>query len=442
MSRTTLVLVLAATAVAGLGVAGQRVGVALSAALLLVLAAGATSSRRPVDRPALVLAGLLALQPTLRDAGWVVTACVVAALSGGAAAVALPGRWPALGVALGAPIRQLTGLRAVVAGARARVPQGPGRRRWPALARGAGLAILLVGVFGGLFAAADPAFADASGALLRLDGGVDGLGTRLVLATLACGTAGALVVAAEPRPLGPGREPLLSAGRTELVVALVALVALFASFVVVQRPILFGGDAHVRGTAGLGYGEHARHGFVLLLVVAALTLAVVGVAARTRDRTVRGLLGALCVLTLVVLWSAHLRIGLVTDAYGLTRVRYGGQAVLVWLAAVLVVVLVAGVRPGAAARGPRVVLLIGLLTVLGFSITNPDGRIAASVVARQAAGEPVDRAYVHGLSADALHRLWRIPRTRGGAALWTPIERRLERPDGVLGFNVGRWTAR
>jgi hypothetical protein len=303
--------------------------------------------------------------------------------------------------------------------------------------------VVLVACFGALFASADPAFADAGGALLDVDGDPSAIAWRLVLGALALATAGALAGAVgTARLVGPQPRPLLSFGRTELAVALGALVALFAAFVVVQLPILFGGDDHVRSTAGLGYGDYAREGFVQLAVVAALTLAVVGIAARTQGAVVRALLGALCVLTLVVLLSAHLRLGLVTDAYGLTRVRYGGQVVVVWLALTVAVVLAAGAARPVAARAPRIVLLLGLATVLVFSVLNPDGRIGASVVARSAAGQPIDRDYARGLSADALHQLWRIPRARGGADLWDPIERRLQRPDGVLGFNVGRWTAR
>ena len=96
-------------------------------------------------------------------------------------------------------------------------------------------------------------------------------------------------------------------------------------FVAVQLRVLFGGAGYVRATTGLGYGEYARHGFVELLLVASLTLAVIAVAAaRSRDRVVRALLGVLCVLTLVVMASAQHRLDLVEDAYGATRVRYAG----------------------------------------------------------------------------------------------------------------------
>ena len=107
----------------------------------------------------------------------------------------------------------------------------------------------------------------------------------------------------------------------------VAVVAIFAVFVAVQLRVLFGGAGYVRATTGLGYGEYARHGFVELLLVASLTLAVIAVAAaRSRDRAVRALLGVLCVLTLVVMASAQHRLDLVEDAYGATRVNSASRS--------------------------------------------------------------------------------------------------------------------
>ncbi|CAB4910290.1 unannotated protein [freshwater metagenome] len=441
MSKNTLLLTLAATTTAALVVAGQRIGLAVSVVLLLALAAAVSAAPRRVDRSALTVGVLLALQPTLRDAGWVVAITVAAALVAGAAAVAPPNRWPALARVLVAPLRLGGGTRAVVEAGRLHAPEA-GSTGWAAAARGLGLAGILVAGFGGLFAWADPAFADAGERLLDVGGDPAALARRGLLALLVCGVTGALVRAgATARPVGPFR-PWVRFGATELRIAVAALVGLFAAFVVVQGPILFGGDPHVQATAGLGYGTYAREGFVQLVVVALLTLGVVGVAARTPDSAVRALLAALCVLTVVVLLSAHLRLGLVTEAYGLTRVRLGGRAVVLLLGLVLCLVLAAGASRAVADRAPRLVLLLCLAGVLAFSLVNPDGRIAASAAARVADGRPVDRDYVRGLSADALHRLWQIPRARGGADLWDPIERRLERPDGVAGFNVGRWTAR
>jgi hypothetical protein len=440
VSRIPLSCVLGAALVAALLVAGQRVGLAVTVVLLAAIAAGVSAARERVDRPALVLAVALALQPTLRDAGWVVAACSAGALVAGAAAVVRPAAWTTLATVVVTPLRLVGGAALLGRTARSSVPAVAGAP-WAAVGRGVGLAALLVGGFGALFASADPAFAAATEDLFDVGVDPDAWVPRLGLGALAATTAAALARAAAVRSgttTARGRTP----GRTETLIALGALVVLFCAFVVVQAPVLFGGADHVAVTAELGYGDYARAGFLQLLAVATLTLAVVGVAARHRDRTVRGLLAALCVLTLVVLLSAHLRLRLVEDVYGLTRVRYAGHAVLLWLAAVLAVVLLAGARAGVARRAPRVVLLLGLAGLVAFSLSNPDGRIAGSVVARAAGGGAVDTGYAQGLSADALPRLRALPAARGGATVRARIRARLARPDGLPGLNLSRWAAR
>jgi hypothetical protein len=173
----------------------------------------------------------------------------------------------------------------------------------------------------------------------------------------------------------------------------------------------------------------------------ALTLGVIAVAARRRDRAVRGLLGALCVLTFVVLWSAHHRLGLVEDAYGFTRVRYAGHAIVAWLAAVFGLVLAAGCSPVIARRLPRIATTMTLAAVLAFSLSDPDARIAQRAVDRAAGGGAVDTGYLAGLSADALPALERLP-AREREMVVPALRARLARPDGVAGFNLSRARAR
>lgn len=452
MSRTTLTGAAAAATLAATAVAGQRVGLALTVVLLIVIASASAAAPRRLDRPVLVLAVVLAIQPSLWDAGWVVTLDVAAALVAGAAAVVAPQRWPALGRTVVAPLRLCAGSAVLLGEAREQLPRVAGRQ-WAAVARGLGLAAALVLCFGILFASADPTFASAVSDVLDLGTRPGDLFWPVTLGLLVAAVTGALVragrTATDPAasgepggpvgPVDPNEPRWATLGRVELLIALGALVLLFAAFVAVQLPVLFGGREHVRATAGLGYGDYARDGFVLLLVVAALTLVVVAVAARRRDRVVRGLLGVLCGLTLVVLLSAHLRLGLVEDAYGLTRVRYGGGVLLLWLAVVFCLVLAAGAHPAVARRAPRVVLVASLVTIVGFSLSNPDGRIAASAVARAEAGATVDREYLRGLSADALPPLRRLPDVPDEAvAPWRSVERRLARPDGLAGLNRAR----
>ncbi|MDQ3630089.1 MAG: DUF4173 domain-containing protein, partial [Actinomycetota bacterium] len=229
--------------------------------------------------------------------------------------------------------------------------------------------------------------------------------------------------------------------RTELVIVLAALAALFAAFVGVQLRVLFGGAAYVRETTGLGYGEYARQGSGTLLLVCALTLALVAVAARRSERVVRVLLGALCLLTLVVIAGAHHRLGLVEGAYGFTPTRFAGHAVVFWLAALFVLVLGAGANRRIAAAAPRIVAPATLGALLALSLSNPDGRIAASAVERFERTGKLDEHALADLSADALPAIERLPAPQRDFSV-KRIREGLERPDGLAGLNLARARAR
>lgn len=441
LSRPALACALAAGVLAAIAVAEQRVGLGLSLALLLVVAAGAAGG---ASRGLLTLAGALALQPLLRDAGWVVAADVAAALLAAAAAAVAPQRWWRVGQVLLAPWRLIAGLTLVARAIGALRPDRPQSQLVP-VARGLALATGLSVTFGALFATADRAFADVLDGLVAVDLAADRLAWRCVLALAFTAAAGGLARAdalAAPAPDSDGAEaPAYLPGRTELVIALVAVVAVFATFVAVQLRVLFGGADYVQATTGLGYGDYARQGFAQLLVVATLTLGVVAFAARRRDRLVGGLLGVLCLLTLVVLLSAHHRLGLVENAYGFTRVRYTGHAVVAWLAGLFALVVVAGGRPEVARRLPRLATTLTLAAVLLFSLSNPDARIAGRAVDRAAGAGRLDARYLSGLSADAIPALERLPLVRRAVVL-PELRARLVRPDGLAGLNLSRMRAR
>ncbi|MBA3300622.1 MAG: DUF4173 domain-containing protein, partial [Thermoleophilaceae bacterium] len=176
-----------------------------------------------------------------------------------------------------------------------------------------------------------------------------------------------------------------------------------------------------------------------LMVVAGLTLSVVltsdkraRVSAR-RQRLARDLLlGALCMLTLVVLASALRRIGLSEDAFGFTRARVSAEAIVLWLGVVIVLVLALGAA-GRRALVVRAATLASGVALLAFSLANPDGRVGAANVDRFERTGKIDLGYLRGLSADAVPAIERLPAGERGAA----------RPDvkgsgGLFGFNLAR----
>lgn len=363
------------------------------------------------------LAAGLALVPTLRAAVWVVVPCLVVGVAVASLAASDGRRWGELWAGLGAVWVRLPGGAYLVGMATAR-----GASFGPA-ARGAALAVALLAVFVPLLVSADAAFAQLlEGWAPSLDMPVE----RTFVAALFLALGGGLLFTAVA-PFRPAPVPVSrTLSRAEWALPLGALVALLGGFVALQLTILFGGDAYVQRTANLTYAEYARNGFGQLVAVAALTLAVVGAAARwARDRgsLLRVLLSALSVLTLVMLVSALHRLQLLEDAYGFTRLRFAAHAILLWLGALFTLVLVA--------RGarwlPRAMLAATVAAFLAFALADPDRRIAEWNVDRYERTGKVDATYLGGLSADA------IPALKGMECVPpTPAH------DGFGGINLAR----
>jgi hypothetical protein len=390
-------------------------GVAVTGLAVIGIAVAATRPRDPWRLACWAAAAALALMPAVRAAGWVVVLSLLVAVVLGSLAAAGARTWREVFAGALSWVGNLVPGLVVVAG-----PRRWGR--WGPTARGAVLAAVLLAVFVPLFVTADAAFAQIVGD--ALDGGFDI--ERVAVFVLVAGLVPALVLAAA----APARAgvPVRILGRTEWLIALTVLDALFAGFVALQLTTLFGGDRHVLSTAGLTYAEYAHQGFGQLMVAAALTLAVIALARRDGP-ALKLLLGLLCALTLVVLASALKRLGIYEEAFGFTRLRLLAHAAILWLGALFVLV----VATGAANRGrwlPRGTVALSAGAALAFALVNPDGRIAAHNVARYEATGRIDRVYLHHLSADAAPDVARV-----GIRLRIP-------PDGVASWNLARRSAR
>jgi hypothetical protein len=262
----------------------------------------------------------------------------------------------------------------------------------------------------------------------------------------AVGALGAAAVLAAPVTVSGPDRPATRVRRPEWAIPVATLVALFAAFVLVQVAVLFGGRTHVLGYGGPTYAQYARGGFWQLLVVTALTLAVLAAAARFAPReapadrlAVRVLLGALTTLTLVIVASALYRMHTYEEAYGFTRLRLLVSGCELWLGSLLVMVLVAGVR----LRGrwlPEAAVAAAVAALLGLAAANPDAVIADRNVTRYAHTRSIDLAYLSSLSPDAVRALDRLPAPQRDCAL-APIARRLDRDDW-RSWNLGRSGAR
>jgi hypothetical protein len=381
---------------------------------------------------------------TVRAAGWLYALCVpmavicaVQALVGGAS----------LRTMLTGPATALRALPWAARGVRESAP--PARLRSPGrLLASIGVSALLLLVFGALLASADDVFA---GLLGRLSPRVDPTGAPrwlfLFAAVALIGLATAYLVVAPPDLAEPG-EPRRPLRLVEWALPVAVLDGLFAVFVLVQITVLFGGRQHVLQPGGPDFAQYARGGFWQLLVVTALTLAVIGVVARAASRTgradrvaIRVLVGALAALTLVIVASAVKRLGLYEEAYGYTRLRLVVGATELWLGLLFGLVLLAGVRLRARWL-PRAVLASAVVGLLTVAAVNPDRFIAARNVDRFERTGRIDSFYLSILSADAAVELARLPEYRRACALERIADKLGSEHDSWYSYNAGRARAR
>ncbi len=226
------------------------------------------------------------------------------------------------------------------------------------------------------------------------------------------------------------------------------LLAVFTSFVLVQLAVLFGGRAYMVRTSGLTAAEYARKGFWQLCVVTVLAQLVIlvtvrkaPVATRAERAWLRGLLGGLAVLTLVIVASALSRMWAYQEAYGYTVLRLLVATCELWFGVVLLMVLAAGVRLRAEWL-PRAVVGSAMGALLVLAVVNPEAYVAERNVARYAHTGKIDVDYLGTLSVDAAPALARLPEPERSCAL-RAMRARLDAsgPDGWQDWNIGRVVA-
>lgn len=403
---------------------GLNVLLAAAPAALAAYFAGRAAGRgvRPWSLVWAVGGAALLLVPALRDAGWPTFLALAAALASGSLALHGTRTWRGTLIGcVGVVGEVLPGALWVWRGLRERA-DGSRDRWWPAV-RTAGVAAVLLAVFGALFAGADAAFADLLAGLVPEVSVSDGPAHTLLFVLGLAAALGAARTAAAPwrwdRVEGGRGRPR---GRMEWALPLIVLNALFAVFIAIQLAVLFGGYDKVLEETGLTYSEYARQGFWQLLTVTLLTLVVIALALRwaprgaARDRTlVRAVLGVLCALTLVVVLSALRRMELYVDAYGLTRLRVSVAGAELWLGVVIALIMAAGVF--GARWLPRAVAASAAGAVLCFGLVSPDALVAEQNVRRFERTGQIDLAYLKRLSADAVPALDALPEPQRSCAL-------------------------
>lgn len=410
--------------------------VLMAAGLLMVFAS--PRRREPFTIACAVLCTLLASTALIREADWIVVLCLLA--GGAVATVALTAAHGVPQFVLAAASWPMAGLRGLPwLGRTGRIITGTGGGI--AVLRTVLWSVLGVVVFAFLFMSADALFAEWFGALVPDFGSAD-FAVRLFVAVAIGGIALAgAYLALNPPEVGSVRwESRPVAKRFEWLVPVLVVDAVFVAFLVAQAAAVFGGREYFERTTGLTYAEYVHQGFGQLTVATALTLFVVWVASRKAPREtpadrvwLRGALGALCVMTLVVVASALHRMSLYQEAYGFTQLRLLVDVFEGWLGLLVLATMAAGWT----LRGrwlPRFGLISGAVLLLGIAAINPDAWIADHNIDRYESTGKIDWYFLSQLSDDAVPTL--AERLEGQSTCVFTSDRR--EPASWIEWNLGR----
>jgi signal transduction histidine kinase len=419
----------------------------LGTLLVLLVAGGLVLSqsvhrRRPWTVLATVLSVGLGSLVVLRAAEWLpfLGLLAVAAL----VTTSLTDARGVLPMLAGAASWVLSGLRGLPLLGRTLAATSRHRTLWPVL-RTAAVSLVALVVFGGLFASGDAVFGSwVSRVLPDVQ-----LADSLVLRAFVWFFVGGVVLAACYLALNPPRveRAALPPGRPvarawEWLVPVGVVVAVFVVFLAAQASAMWGGHDYVRRTTGMSYAESVHQGFAQLTVATALTLATIAIAVRVAPRStprdlllLRGVLGALCGLTLVVVASALYRMAVYQQAYGFTVLRVLVDAFEVWLGVLVVLVVVAGVRLSARWL-PRAALATGAAMLLAIGLANPEAWVARQNIERYEATGRLDLAYLSTLGPDATPVV--LERLPADLATCVVAGQDLPDPDDWLAWNLGR----
>lgn len=411
--------------VAGFALSFTAVGITWTLVALVCGAAALLTARRRREPWTLACTGLailLVLPMTLLDAWWIQILGLVAAtavfLCGVTGARTMPG------IVLSGLAWPLASLRGLPWFGRSLRIAGTGTRT-PALVRTIVWSLLGLGVFGTIFASANPVFGSWVDQLVPNLTFNDLVGRAFLACFVFAATLGAAYLALNPadvEALGD-RRPAPLANRFEWLVPVLVVDAVFLAFIAAQARALVGGRDYIEQTTGLTYADFVHQGFGQLTLATALTVLVVWVASRragdtTDDRRwLFGSLGLLCVLTLLVVASALRGMSVYQDAYGFTTLRLVVDVFEGWLGFVVLAIMVAG----ALGRGrwlPRIALVSGAVALIGLAAINPEAWVAERNLDRYDATGKLDARYLETLSADATPVIVdRLPQDVAGCVL-------------------------
>ena len=199
---------------------------------------------------------------------------------------------------------------------------------------------------------------------------------------------------------------------TIVVTVLVMVNAVYILFCAIQFTYLFGGEEVIRSIPDYTYAEYARRGFSELIVVTVINLSILLIGLRFTknggklDRLVLALRCLLVLCTVIMLYSAHLRLKLYEDAYGYTYARIFAHTFIGFLFTLFMLTLYKLWRRELPLLKAFAVAALLAYTTLNY--VNIDAIIAQRNIDRYFRTGKIDLDYLQELSYDAMPELTRL----------------------------------
>lgn len=197
-----------------------------------------------------------------------------------------------------------------------------------------------------------------------------------------------------------------------VVTVLVMMNAVYILFCVIQFAYLFGGEETIRSIPDYTYAEYARRGFAELIVVTVINLStlLIGLHFTKNDgtlyRVVRVLRCLLVLCTVIMLYSAHVRLKLYEEAYGYTYARIFAHTFIGFLFILFMLTLYKLWQKKLPLL--KAFAISALLTYTGLNYVNVDAMIARKNIDRYVKTGEIDLDHLQELSYDAMPELSRL----------------------------------
>ncbi len=199
---------------------------------------------------------------------------------------------------------------------------------------------------------------------------------------------------------------------TIVVTVLVMVNAVYILFCGIQFTYLFGGEEVIRSIPDYTYAEYARRGFSELIVVTVINLSILLIGLRVTkndgklDRLVLMLRCLLVLCTVIMLYSAHLRLKLYEEAYGYTYARIFAHTFIGLLFVLFMLTFYKFWRREFPLL--KAFAIAALLAYTTLNYLNVDAVIARKNVDRYFTTGKIDLDYLQELSYDAIPELTRL----------------------------------